>query len=168
MKDYSICDYFCQYSFYYISQLVRACTLVFPLQFMAQAQSKSRSVIYNTNLEFGYEEVWTPIHACQKFFKIRVKTRHFEGGISSSFSPLNHWRRGSNLVMYSFPPFFNAYFQKLWHSLDYLSCTASSNFRTKGHPHSSRSRAPLFPLSLPLHKPVTQVTYCYRWMPNIY
>ena len=35
----------------------------------------------------------------------RRKTRRFEGAISCSFSPLNHWRRGSNLEMYSFPPF---------------------------------------------------------------
>ena len=154
-----------------ISQLVRALYSRFPLRFMAQAQSMNSVRILQYLSRIRVRRSLNSYRCLPKVFQNtrwkRRKTRHFEGAISSSFSPLNHWRRGSNLEMYSVPPFFNAYFQKLWHSLDYLRCTASSNFRTKGHPHSSRSRAPLFPLSLPLQKPVTQVTYSYRWMPNI-
>lgn len=62
-----------------------------------------------------------------------------------AFKPLTKRKQPRNV--YSFPPFFNAYFQKLWHSLDYLRCTASSNFRTKGRHFITFSGAffPLFP-----------------------
>ena len=89
----------------------------------------------------------------KSFLKIRVGKKGnqtFRGChllFVAAFTALKKREQPQNLWISSF---FNAYtyFQKLLYTPYYLRCTVSSIFSYKGHARSSRSWAPLFPVSL--------------------